>query len=139
KYRLKIALREPTVVVGLLAALLFSYLIVAPIVSLLGDAFRVQFADSMRIGQDVGSFTFHNLGRVFKSIVAPDILWYPLINTLSVAFGAMAIALVVGGILAWLISRTNILGRKWCHLSLFRSQHFRSEERRVGKERASKW
>lgn len=32
KYRLKIALREPTVIVGVLAALLFSYLTVAPIV-----------------------------------------------------------------------------------------------------------
>lgn len=113
KYRLKIALREPTVVVGVLAALLFSYLIVAPIVSLLGDAFRVQFADSMRIGQAAGSFTFYNLGRVFQSIVSPAILWDPLVNTLSVSFGAMAIALVAGGILAWLISRTNIMGRKW--------------------------
>src|SRR5690606_21623536 len=87
--------------------------IVAPIVSLLGDAFRVQFADSMRIGQAAGSLTSYNFARVFKSIVAPDILWYPLIHTLSVALGAMAIALVAGGLMAWLISRTDILGRKW--------------------------
>jgi iron(III) transport system permease protein len=113
KYRLKIALREPTAAIGILAAILFSYLIVAPIVSLLADAFRVQFADSMRIGQSAGSFTFYNLARVFKSIVAPDILWYPLVHTISVALGAMAIALVAGGIMAWLISRTDILGRKW--------------------------
>jgi iron(III) transport system permease protein len=113
KYRLKIALREPTAAIGILAAILFSYLIVAPIVSLLADAFRVQFADSMRIGQSAGSFTFYNLARVFKSIVAPDILWYPLVHTISVALGAMAIALVVGGILAWLVSRTDVLGRKW--------------------------
>ncbi|MFT0547802.1 ABC transporter permease [Allopusillimonas ginsengisoli] len=112
-YRLKIALRDPTVVVGILAALLFSYLIVAPIVSLLADAFRVQFADAARVGQDVGSLTLYNLGRVFKSIVAPDILWFPLVHTLSVALGAMAIALVVGGTMAWFISRTDIMGRKW--------------------------
>lgn len=113
KYRLKIALREPTAIIGILAAILFSYLIVAPIVSLLADAFRVQFADSMRIGQSAGSFTFYNLARVFRSIVAPDILWFPLVHTISVALGAMAIALVAGGIMAWLISRTDILGRKW--------------------------
>lgn len=113
KYRLKVALREPTAAIGILAAILFSYLIVAPIVSLLGDAFRVQFADSMRIGQAAGSLTSYNFARVFKSIVAPDILWYPLIHTLSVALGAMAIALVAGGLMAWLISRTDILGRKW--------------------------
>ncbi|OWT64182.1 ABC transporter permease [Candidimonas nitroreducens] len=106
-------MREPTAVIGILAAILFTYLIVAPIVSLLADAFRVQFADSMRIGQSAGAFTFYNLARVFKSIVAPDILWYPLIHTISVALGAMAIALVAGGIMAWLISRTDILGRKW--------------------------
>ena len=113
KYRLKIALREPTVVIGILAAILFSYLIVAPIVSLLGDAFRVQYADSMRLGLNIGSWTFYYLERVFKSIIAPDILWLPLVHTISVALGAMAIALVAGGVMAWLISRTDILGRKW--------------------------
>lgn len=113
KYRLKIALREPTVIIGILAALLFSYLIVAPIVSLLSDAFRVQYADSLRMGQSVGSLTLYNLTRVFTSVIAPDILWLPLVHTLSVSLGAMAIALVVGGVMAWLISRTDILGRKW--------------------------
>ena len=113
KYRLKIALREPTVVIGILAAILFSYLIVAPIVSLLGDAFRVQYADSMRLGLNIGSWTLYYLERVFKSIIAPDILWLPLVHTISVALGAMAIALVAGGVMAWLISRTDILGRKW--------------------------
>ncbi|WP_323016625.1 iron ABC transporter permease [Castellaniella sp.] len=113
RYRLKIALSEPTALIGILTALLFSYLIAAPIVSLLSDAFRVQYADAMRTGQKIGAFTYYHLERVFQSIVAPDILWNPLINTLSIAFGAMAIALVGGGILAWLISRTDILGRKW--------------------------
>lgn len=113
KYRLNIALREPTAFIGILAAILFSYLIVAPVVSLLGDAFQVQYADSLRLGHSAGSFTFHNIDRVFKSIVAPDILWLPLVHTMYVALGAMAIALVAGGVMAWLISRTDLLGRKW--------------------------
>ncbi len=113
KYNARIALRDPTTVVGVLAALLFTYLIAAPIGSLLDDAVRIQFSDVARTGQALGSFTLHNLQRVFQSPVAPFVFWRPLLNTVQVAFGAMALSLLVGGVLAWLISRTDLPGRKW--------------------------
>ncbi len=112
-YRARIALREPTTFIGILAAIVFSYLIVAPILSLLNDAVRVQFSDVARIGQSLGAFTIYNLQRVFQSAVAPYVFWRPLLNTVEVAIGAMAIALVIGGSMAWLISRTDMWGRKW--------------------------
>lgn len=113
KYRTRIALQEPTTVIGVLAALLFCYLIVAPIGSLLNDAVRVQFSDVARTGQQLGDLTAHYLKRVFSSPVAPFVFWKPLWNTVQVAFGAMAIAVLVGGLMAWLISRTDVWGRKW--------------------------
>lgn len=113
KYRTRIALREPTTLIGLVAALLFAYLIVAPIGSLLNDAIRVQFSDVARTGQGLGDFTLHYLQRVFQSPVAPFVFWKPLVHTVQVAVGAMAIAMVVGGTMAWLISRTDLWGRKW--------------------------
>ncbi|MFK3779629.1 ABC transporter permease [Agrobacterium sp. NPDC089420] len=113
RYRLKVALREPTTLIGVLTALLFTYLIVVPIISIVLDAVRVQFGHERRLGKDVGDLTLYYLDRAFFSPVATDLFWRPLFNTLTVAFGAIALSLVIGTVLAWLISRTDMFGRRW--------------------------
>ncbi len=113
RYRLKIILREPTTIIGVLAAALFVYLIIVPILSLLVDAVQVQFGDERRIKQDVGAFTSYYLERVFSSRISHDMFWEPLRNTLTVAFGAIVLSMLVGGTLAWLLSRSDMFGRRW--------------------------
>lgn len=113
RYRLKVALREPTTLIGVLTALLFTYLIVVPIISIILDAVRVQFGHERRLGKDVGDLTLYYLDRAFFSPVATDLFWRPLFNTLTVAFGAISLSLVIGTVLAWLISRTDMFGRRW--------------------------
>lgn len=113
RYRLRLALREPTTVIAVLMAALFAYLIVVPILSILSDAATVQFGDERRTAGETGSFTAYYLYRAFASPVAHDLFWEPLLNTLKVAFGAIAISLSVGGVLAWLIARTDMFGRRW--------------------------
>ncbi|WKL22061.1 iron ABC transporter permease [Agrobacterium tumefaciens] len=113
RYRVKVALREPTTLIGVLTALLFTYLIVVPIISIVLDAVRVQFGHERRLGKDVGDLTLYYLDRAFFSPVATDLFWRPLFNTLTVALGAIALSLVIGTVLAWLISRTDMFGRRW--------------------------
>jgi len=113
RYGLKIALREPTTLIGVLMAALFLYLIVVPILSILSDAATVQFGDERRIKEDLGAFTLYYLKRAFTSPVAHDLFWTPLLNTLKVGIGAILISVVVGGLLAWLVARTDMFGRRW--------------------------
>lgn len=113
RYRLKIALREPTTLIGVLTAVLFTYLIVVPIISIVLDSVRIQFGHERRLGKDVGDLTVYYLDRAFFSPVATDLFWRPLLNTLTVALGAISLSLVIGTILAWLISRTDMFGRRW--------------------------
>ncbi len=113
RYRLKVALREPTTLVGVLTALIFTYLIVVPIISIVLDAVRVQFGHERRLGKDVGDLTLYYIDRAFFSPVAHDLFWRPLFNTLTVALGAISLSLVIGTVLAWLISRTDMFGRRW--------------------------
>ncbi len=113
RYRLKVALREPTTLIGVLTALLFTYLIVVPIISIVLDSVRVQFGHERRLGKDVGDLTLYYLDRAFFSPVASDLFWRPLFNTLTVALGAISLSLVIGTVLAWLISRTDMFGRRW--------------------------
>ncbi|RVQ33234.1 iron ABC transporter permease [Sinorhizobium meliloti] len=113
RYRLKVALREPTTLIGVLTALLFTYLIVVPIISIVLDAVRVQFGHERRLSTDVGDLTLYYLDRALFSPVSADLFWRPLFNTLSVAVGAISLSLLVGTVLAWLISRTDMFGRRW--------------------------
>ncbi|UJP09932.1 iron ABC transporter permease [Microbacterium sp. KUDC0406] len=112
-YRARVALREPTTIVGILALALFSYLIVVPIISMLSDAVLVQYGDESRAGKDFGQLTAYYLQRVFASPLSVDIFWRPLGNTLMIAVGAIVVAVLIGGSMAWLLSRTNMWGRKW--------------------------
>lgn len=113
RYRLRVALREPTTIIGLFAALLFAYLIVVPVVSILRDAVTVQFGDERRTAAEIGSLTTYYLTRAFTSPVAANLFWQPLRNTLMVAAGAIGIAVVVGTAIAWLICRTDMFARQW--------------------------
>lgn len=113
RYKTRLIMHEPTTLIGILAALLFAYLIIVPIVSLLVDAGRIQFGDERRIGSEPGAFTLYYINRALFSPVASSLFWGPLVNTLSVAFGAIFISLVIGGPLAWLVSRSDMFGRRW--------------------------
>jgi len=112
-YRLKVALREPTTIVGVLALALFTYLIVVPILSMLNDAVLVQYGDESRSGQNFGELTAYYFQRVFASPLSATIFWRPLGNTLMIAVGAIVFAVLIGGTMAWLLSRTNMWGRRW--------------------------
>jgi len=113
RYKLKLAMREPATLIGLVMAALFIYLIAVPIISILSDAATVQFGDERRTQAEVGTHTLYYLQRAFTSPVAFDLFWEPLFNTLKVAFGAIVISVGVGGVLAWLVARTDLFGRRW--------------------------
>ncbi|WP_210529921.1 ABC transporter permease [Rubellimicrobium arenae] len=113
RYRMRVASREPTTLIGLLLAALFAVLIVVPIVSILLDAVQTQFGDERRTATDVGGWTGYYLHRTFAAPVARDLFWEPLLNTITVALGAIAVAVVLGTSLAWLVTRTDMWGRRW--------------------------
>jgi iron(III) transport system permease protein len=118
RYRLSVARHEPTFLIGLLLTAVLLYLIVAPLVAVLSDAGRVQFGDESKTGQRAGELTGYYLWRVFRSQVSSILFWKPLLNTLVVAVGVTAVALLVGGLCAFLLTRTDVPGRKWLSTAL---------------------
>ncbi|WP_166355692.1 ABC transporter permease subunit [Phytoactinopolyspora limicola] len=118
KYHLAVARHEPTKLIGVLLAIVFLYLIVAPILSVASDAFRVHFGDHVHTGQEPGAWTGYYLWRVFRSDVSSILFWQPFLNTIVIAVGTTLFALVVGGAMAWLIARTDLPGRKWFSTAL---------------------
>ncbi|WP_433004232.1 ABC transporter permease [Kribbella sp. CA-294648] len=118
RYRLSVALHEPTLLIGIVLTLILLYLVIAPLVAVLSDAFRVQFGDEPKTGQSAGELSGYYLWRVFRSQVSSIVFWHPLVNTLIVAVGVTVLALLLGGISAFLLTRTNIAGRKWLATAL---------------------
>lgn len=113
RYKIMTAWREPTAIIGVLLTVIFAYLIVVPIVSLLYDSIEVQFGDQRRIGAPVGGLTSYYFNRALFSPVSQDLFWEPLWNTINISIGAIIVSLTVGGILAWLLSRTDMFARRW--------------------------
>lgn len=113
RYKIMTAWREPTAIIGVLLTVIFAYLIVVPIVSLLYDSIEVQFGDQRRTGVPVGGLTSYYFNRALFSPVSQDLFWEPLWNTINISMGAITVSLAVGGILAWLLSRTDMFARRW--------------------------
>lgn len=118
KYWLKEKFLQPNGVLGLALVLLFAYLIVVPILLLLNDSVRVQYADIDRADQPFGALTTYYFARVFTSAVAQQSFWHPLLHTAVISLGAVVSSLIIGGVLAWLLSRTNMFGKKWFSTAL---------------------
>lgn len=112
-YSARVTLAEPATLIGIVLALLFAYLIAAPVLAMLVDAVVVQVPDARRIGAEPGTFTLYYLERALFSRVADPVFWTPLRNTLTIAFGGVAVALTLGSLFAWLLARTDMFGRRW--------------------------
>lgn len=118
KYQLKIALRNPATLMGLVLTTFFAYMILAPVISLLLSAVQTARGDEFRTDTGAGEWTGYYLERVFDSAVSPIIFWDPLVNTLLLALATIALSLLIGVPIAFLLTRTNLPARKWFSTAL---------------------
>ena len=112
-YLARVNCAEPTLLLALVLLAVFSYLILAPILLLLMDAVTVHFADLARTRQQIGELTYYYLYRVLISPISRDLFWWPLAHTAIISAGAIIIAFFVGAPIGWLLSRTDLIGKKW--------------------------
>ncbi|MGF1702064.1 iron ABC transporter permease [Photobacterium makurazakiensis] len=113
RYRIQLVIQTPTTLIGLVLAAIFAYFIAVPVLSLLLDAVQVQFGDERRIGEMTGEWTDYYLNRTLLSPISQSLFWQPLSHTLRVAMGVIVISLTLGSVLAWLVSRSDMFGKKW--------------------------
>lgn len=118
RYRLTVAGREPTLLIGIILTVLLLYLVVAPIAAMLSDGFRVHYGDEEIAGARIGEATLYYADRVFSSPISQIMLWEPLVNTLVAAVSVTILGLSLGGGLAWLVTRTDLPGKRWLGTAL---------------------
>lgn len=118
RYRFRVGIRRPTTILGLLGLVLFGYLIVVPIVTMLIQGVTVSPKDTLIVQQPAGSLTSYYLWRVFLSPVSGDLFWRPLLHTVIVSACSVVLSLLLGGVLAWLLTRTDVFARRWFSTAL---------------------
>lgn len=112
--RLRRRLTRPHVILGIVLAAIMLYLVIAPLGVMIKTTITWQPQDA-RLTPDAepGNLTFFHYLRVFGSELSRSMLWIPLKNTLLTAVGASVLALTIGILLAWLVVRTDLPGRRF--------------------------
>ena len=107
--KIKTYFSKPHNVILLLMGIVLTFTTVAPIIAIVQDTFRIHpgTIDAHLTGQSSG-YTIVNYTDLFTSKLAKANLWTPLLNTVWLAVGTCIVSIVFGGIMAFLITRTNL-------------------------------
>ena len=105
---------KPYNVILLLMGIVFTVTTVAPILAIIQDTLKIHpgTIDAHLTGQ-VSGYTLVNYIDLFTSRMAKTNLWTPLLNTLLLAVGTCIVSILFGGIVAFLVTRTNMAWRKY--------------------------
>ena len=105
---------KPHNVILLLMGIVLTFTTVAPIIAIIRDTFVIHpgTIDAHLTGQSEG-FTFINYIDLFTSKLAKTNLWIPLFNTMLLAVGTCVVSILFGGIMAFLVTRTNLAWKKY--------------------------
>ena len=112
--KVKTFFSKPHNVILLLMGIVLTITTVAPIVAIVQDTFKIHpgTIDAHLTGQ-VSGYTLVNYTDLFTSPLAKINLWAPLWNTVLLSVGSCIVAILFGGIFAFLITRTNLSCRKY--------------------------
>ncbi|MGD1823669.1 MAG: ABC transporter permease [Pleomorphochaeta sp.] len=107
--RLKMYFKKPHNIILTSLFIVLIYLTIIPMITIIIDTFTVHQSELMRIkGSKVGSFTLYHWSKVFFSSISEKMFYQPLLNTIVVALGTCFVAILIGGVVAWLITRTDM-------------------------------
>ena len=112
--KLKTYLSKPYNVILLLMGIVVTITTFSPIIAIIQDTITIHpgTIDAYLTGSAEG-YTFVNYVDLFTSNLAKTNLWTPLVNTLLMSVGACVVAIIFGGLMAFLVTRTNLACRKY--------------------------
>ncbi len=131
---------NPYNMVVLCTLIILVVLIVIPLMQMVKTTFTLAASELRRVDGKVGDFTLYYWKYLFASNLSLAVLWEPLLHSLTIGFFVALISVPLGSILAWLMVRSDIPGKKllsmgivipymipsWCKamawLSMFRNK-----------------
>ena len=104
--------RNPFNMIVLVSLIVLFCLIVIPLLTMVKSTFTLAQSELRRVDGKVGDFTLYYWKYMLASKLSKAVLWEPLLH--SVFCGAMTtlISVPLGSVLAWLMIRTDLPGKK---------------------------
>lgn len=108
---------SPHVVLSMIMLLVMFYMVIIPLYRMLATTITVSESDLRVIRDaDIGDFTWYHWLRMLTSKIAVIMTFEPLVHSLTISLGATLLALVIGGLMAWLVVRTDVPGKGMINL-----------------------
>lgn len=112
--KVKTYLSKPQNVILLLFGITLTFSTVAPVVAIIQDTFKIHPGTiDAHLTKKLTGYSFVNYTDLFTSRLARANLWTPLLNTVLLAALTCLIAIIFGGIFAFLVTRTNMKFKKY--------------------------
>lgn len=112
--KLRDLLQKPQNVILLIFGIVLSFSTIAPVVTILADTISVHSGTiDQHLSGKASGFTLVNWIDLFTSSLARKNLWRPLANSMILAVFSCAGAIIVGGIFAFLVTRTNMKCKRY--------------------------
>ncbi|KQS69297.1 ABC transporter permease [Rhizobium sp. Leaf371] len=109
----------PERLIALLLAIVLCLLVIVPLFQLIRETVTVQPYDAAYLpGRAPGELTTFHYERVFTGRMSWALFYKPFMNSLVTAFGATAICLALGAMLAWVVVRTNVPFREFVNTAV---------------------
>ena len=105
---------KPHNVILVLMGIVLTITTVAPIVAIVQDTFKIHPGTiDQYLTNKAEGYTLINYIDLFTSPLAKTNLWDPQMNTVYLAIGTCVVAILYGGVFAYLVTRTNMSCKKY--------------------------
>lgn len=112
-------LTNPFNLIVAVSIVLLAYLILVPLLEMITTTFKLQQVDLRRFaGSREGEFTLYYWNRLIRSNLSRALLWIPLRNSLCIAVAVSVMSILIGSLLAWLMVRSDLPGKRFFSLAV---------------------
>ena len=105
-------LKNPFNMVVLVSLVILFCLIIIPLLTMISSTFTLAQGELRRVQGHVGDFTLYYWKYILTGTMANAVLWGPLKNSFICGFFTVLVSVPLGSVLAWLMIRTDIPGKK---------------------------
>ena len=96
----------------LVSLIILFCLIIIPLLTMISSTFTLAQGELRRVQGHVGDFTLYYWKYILTGTMANAVLWGPLKNSFVCGFFTVLVSVPLGSVLAWLMIRTDIPGKK---------------------------
>lgn len=105
-------LKNPFNMVVLVSLIILFCLIIIPLLTMISSTFTLAQGELRRVQGHVGDFTLYYWKYILTGKLASAVLWGPLKNSFICGFFTVLMSVPLGSVLAWLMIRTDLPGKK---------------------------